>query len=239
MGKERADMGRLDRRGLLPLVESAHHHQWSGVIRLRNGRMVGAVWMVKGHVVHAIELQDGAQTEGVSALERVSAWREGTYFLDTNTLPPARTIRLGMEDVLAALRRSAGTEPWESARVEATASRRGLSEVLQALRERVPGLESLSLSRGVTVEATTTTDAGEREWLNGQIRRYGNDGASTPGKLFVQDGDHALLIVKKGRWAAVLSARGATAPEALLWAGEEAQKEVLDRSDEVAVAGNS
>jgi len=239
MGKERADMGRLDRRGSLPLVESAHHHEWSGVIRLRNGRMVGAVWMVKGHLVHAVMLQDGAQIEGVSALESISAWREGTYFLDPNALPPARTIRLGMADVLSALRRSAGTEPRESARVEAIASRRGLSDLLQTLRERVPGLESLSLSRGITVEATTTADAAEREWVNGQIRRYCDEDESMPERLFVQDGDHALLIVKKGRLAAVLSARGATAPEALLWAGEEAQKEVLDRSDEVSVAGNS
>lgn len=232
-------MGRLDRRGLLPLVESAHHHEWSGVIRLRNERMVGAVWMVKGHVLHAVKLQDGVQSEGPSALESISAWREGTYFLDANTLPPARTIRFGMEDVLAALRRSARTEPRESARAAATTSPRGLGEVLQILRERVPGLESLSLSRGLTVEATTAADATEREWLNGQIRRYCDDDQSTAGRLFVQDGDHALLIVKKGRLAAVLSARGATAPEALLWAGEEAQKKVLDRSDEVSVAGNS
>ncbi|MCX6600378.1 MAG: DUF4388 domain-containing protein [bacterium] len=227
-------MGRLDRRGSLPLVESAHHHEWSGVIRLRNGRMVGAVWMVKGHLVHAVMLQDGAQIEGVSALESISAWREGTYFLDPNALPPARTIRLGMADVLSALRRSA-----EGERRESAPSARGLSEVLQALRERVPGLESLSLSRGITVEATTTADAAEREWVNGQIRRYCDEDESMPERLFVQDGDHALLIVKKGRLAAVLSARGATAPEALLWAGEEAQKEVLDRSDEVSVAGNS
>jgi len=226
-------MGHLDRRGLLPPVESAYHHQWSGVIRLRNGRRVGAVWMVKGHVAHAVELQDGAQTEGASALEVISTWREGNYFLDANALPPARTIRLSMEDVLAALRRSAGIEPRNT-----TSSRGELGEVLQTLRERVPGLESLSLSRGAALEATTAADTAEREWVNGQIRRYCDDDVSTAGKLFVQDGDHALLIVKKGRLAAVLSARGATAPEALLWAGEEAQKKMLDRSDDVSLAGN-
>jgi hypothetical protein len=110
MGKERANMGRLDRRGLLPLVESAHHHEWSGVIRLRRERKVGAVWMVKGCVVHAIELRDGAQREGVSALESISGWRDGTYFIDANSLPPARTIRLEMGPVLTALRRSARSE---------------------------------------------------------------------------------------------------------------------------------
>jgi len=225
-------MGRLDRRGLLPLLESAHHHEWSGVIRLRNGRMVGAVWMVKGQLVHAVMLQDGAQIEDASALESISTWREGTYFLDPSALPPARTIRLGMADVLSALRRSA-----EGERRESAPSARGLSDVLQTLRERVPGLESLSLSRGASLEATTAADAAEREWVNGQIRRYCDEDVSMPERLLVQDGDHVLLIVKKGPLAAVLSADGATAPEALFWAGEVAQKKMLDPSD-VSLAGN-
>jgi hypothetical protein len=223
MGKERADMGRLDRRGLLPLLESAHHH---------DGRMVGAVWMVKGQLVHAVMLQDGAQIEDASALQSISTWREGTYFLDPNALPPARTIRLRMGDVLSALRRSAGTEGRETVPLP-----QGLRDVLQTLRERVPGLESLSLSRGANVEATTAAGAAEREWVNSQIRRYCDENASGPEKLFVQDGDHALLIVTKGALTAVLSADGATAPEALFWAGEVAQNEIQDLSD-VSLAGN-
>jgi hypothetical protein len=126
MGKERANMGRLDRRGLLPLLESEHRHEWSGVIRLRNERMVGAVWMVKGQLIHAILLQDGAQIEGASALESISSWREGTYYLDPNALPPACTIRLRMAGVLSALLRSAEKEPPESA-----SSPQGLSDAQQ------------------------------------------------------------------------------------------------------------
>jgi hypothetical protein len=110
MGKEWANMGRLDRRGLLPLLVAVHHHEWSGVLRLRSGRLVGAVWMVEGQLVHAVMLQDGAQTEDASALESISTWREGTYFLDPNALPPTRTIRLEMGPLLSALRRSVKSE---------------------------------------------------------------------------------------------------------------------------------
>lgn len=222
-------MGRLDRRGLLPLVESAHRSEWSGVIRLRHGRAVGAVWTVKGHVVHALRLEDGVKTEGVSALESLATWREGTYFLEVNVLPPARTVRLGIEVILASLWRLSGGERAKHVSSKSDASRRVLSAVLQNLRERVPGLESLSLSRGSAVEATTASDTTEREWLNGQVRRYCDDGGTAAGRLLLQDGDHALLIVKKGCLAAVLFARGATTPEALWWAGEEARKAVLDR----------
>jgi hypothetical protein len=239
MGKERADMGRLDRRALLPVIEAAFHRAWNGVIRLRNGHRIGAVWMVKGHVVHAIMLQDGARTEGPAALESISTWSEGTYFLDPGALPPARTIRLDAQEMLKTLRRLTDSETPSIADAGVTASLPALNEMLETLRARVPGLESLSVSRGATVEASTAADAAETEWLNGQLRRYCSDILSSPERLLLQDGDHTLLIVKKGQMAAVLSARGTTTLEALLWAGEEAQKEVLERSGDLSVTRNS
>lgn len=229
MGKERASMGHLDRRGVLPLVESAYRDTWDGVIRLRSGRRVGVLWMVKGHAVHAIKLEDGVQDEGVSALESIAVWNEGTYYLDTGALPPARTIRLETEDVMARLRRAAGSEFAEPVpREGANESQADLNDVLQTLRKRVPGLESLSLSRGAMLETTTAADMAEREWIHDHVQQYCADHAAVPEKLFVQHGEHLLLIIKKGRIAAVLSARGHTTPEALFWAGEEARKTVLD-----------
>jgi hypothetical protein len=233
MGKERAYMGHLDRRGLLPLVESAYREAWDGVFRLRSGRKIGVVWMVKGHVVHAIQLENGEQDEGLPALENVAAWKTGTYYQDAGALPPARTIRLEMEDIIAMLRRAAGESETKQTRLDhAGETRTDLNNVLQTLRKRVPGLESLSLSRGTELETTTAADAAEREWIYESIQQYCSDNTAVPEKLFLQQDDHLLLIVKNGRFAAVLSARGHTTPEALFWAGEEARKTVLDLTND-------
>jgi hypothetical protein len=229
MGNERAIMGHLD-HGLLPLIETAYRERWSGVIRLRNGRRMGAAWLVKGHAVHAVTVENGSQTEGVAALEAIAIWFGGTYFLEASALPPERTIRLDMEDVLENLRQV--TEAGRKKQILAPPlNEETLNSVLKTLRQRVPGLESLSLSQGATVEATTAADQAEREWVSDQLRQYYRDDARLPERLLMQHGDHALLIVQKGRFATVLSARGGTTPEALLWAGEEVQKRVLD-SDE-------
>jgi hypothetical protein len=72
--------------------------------------------MVKGHVVHALRLDNGTRTEGISALEGLSVWREGTYYRQTNELPPARTIRLGTEKILGSLWRVSCNRPERSCR---------------------------------------------------------------------------------------------------------------------------
>lgn len=225
MGKERAIMGHLD-SGLRPLIEKANREDWSGVVRLRSGRRVGAAWLVKGQLAHVLVAENGVQTEGVPALQEVASWHGGTYFLESDLLPPARSIRMSMDEVIAVISRSAEDGPFHSS---SNLSRdETLDGILESLRRRVPGLESLSLSRGDTVEATTAADSDEREWVSGQLRQFFRNDAHLPERLFMQQGDHALVIVQNGRFTAVLSARGGTTPEALLWAGEEAQRRVLN-----------
>ncbi len=180
-------------------------------------------WLIQGQLVHAVHQEGERRLEGPEALAAILAWREGAYWIESGALPPARTIRQPMEQILAA---RPGDDPAERANADAFAAE-PLASVLETLRERVPGLESLSVSKGRTLEATTTSDERERDWLDGQLRRYFAEDRLEPERLFVQQGDHALLILSRGSLAAVLSARAGTTPEALFWAGEEARKRML------------
>src|SRR3989339_763242 len=91
---------------------------------------------------------------------------------------------------------------------------RTLLHVFDGLRERVPGLESLSLMRGTICEATTSHDANEMDWMDRQLKSFFAKDHEEPDTLFVQEGEHELLILKHGSLATVLSARTGTAPEA-------------------------
>jgi len=226
MGKKQATLGTLDGRGIVPVMWAILRDGWSGVLRVRAAGRNASVWFVKGQVAHAL-LRDGKnRIEGLEALENTALWIEGTFMLDAGELPPARTIRLKMEDILASLKHAAD-EPVEQTESQTDRMATQLTSVLDSLRERVPGLESLSVLNGALVEATTAHDLKERGWLNDQLRSYCDDDTVQPEKFFMQQGDHSLLILKRGQLATVLSARTGTAPEAMFWAGEEARKRVL------------
>ena len=224
MGKSQATLGNLDERGILPVVRTIYGDGWGGVLRVRTTGKSASLWFVKGQIAHAVIVEGRNRTEGLAALEEVALWRQGTYLLEDGELPPARTIRLAMDEIMASLEQMTGRTE------DATETARGTDElehVLETLRERVPGLESLSVLHGTMVQATTAQDLKERGWLDEQLRSYCDDDAVKPEKLFLQHGDHSLLILKRGQLATVLSARTGTAPEALFWAGEEARKRVL------------
>jgi hypothetical protein len=225
MGKSQATLGNLDERGILPVLRAIHADEWGGVLRIRKGGRSASLWFVKGQIAHGVMIEGRHRAEGAAALEEVAQWKEGTFMLVAGELPPARTIRLSIDDVLASLEHSDES----SATVEHSSTEKTdqLEHVLETLRERVPGLESLSVLNGALVEATTVQDLKARGWLNEQLRTYCDEDTVKPEKLFLQQGEHSLLILKRGQLATVLSARTGTAPEALFWAGEEARKRVL------------
>ena len=91
----------------------------------------------------------------------------------------------------------------------------------------MPGLESLSVTQGH--DAGSDHRAAMRESATGSTASSAAISSMTavdPEQLFLQQGDHALLILSRGPLAAVLSAHNGTAPEALFWAGEEARKRI-------------
>jgi hypothetical protein len=224
MGKAWDGLGKLDQRGFHPILLDLNRQAWDGVLRARSSSAIAAIWLVKGHVVHALNIQGTVQVEGLAALESVAGWTEGTIYLEKNVLPPARTIRSEMGEVLAALAR-----PVVAADMSEPADRKeeNLEGVFDTLRQKVPGLESLSLSNGSVLRATTEQDAGERSWLSRQLETCCHEELASTERLYLQQGEHALLILKSGSFATVLSARKGTSPEALFWAGEEAMKRVL------------
>jgi len=231
MGNVNTVVGLLSERGVLPLLRSASRGEWSGAMRLRSGRSAAAVWLVKGQVVHAL-IKDGVlQEDGLPALEQIVNWHDGNYLLEPDALPPARSIRLEMPVVLQMVSQRSASQPVDdpekTAVHEEAASE--LEGVLGRLRERVPGLESLSVSRGTLLAATTVRDEAERHWLSHQLETYLNENAECLEKLYVQQDNHTLLILRRGRMATVLSARNETAPEALFWAGEEVHRQMLLR----------
>ncbi len=220
MGTTRAKMGRIHSQGILPLLKTLNTMEWGGVLRLRFGTQIGAVWWVKGQIVHAVHYEGKSQMDGIPALDAIILWKDGTFLLEADVLPPARSIRTAMEDILKRMesRRTmikSGESPADS--------EWDLESLLDELRHRVPGLESVSICRGTVLEETTEYDETEKEWLAHQLQIYMADD-DTPETLYVQQQGHTLLIVKNGLIATVLSAQSATAPEALFWASQEAQR---------------
>ncbi len=227
MNEPRTIVAKLDERGVLPLLEMAHEQEWGGVVRVTRGRIAGAVWMVKGQVAHA-QLSGTTTLSGVEALEAIIRWNEGEYVLETDVLPPERTIRASTAQLLTEARMHVELEREQFAESQRTAVvGRTLLQVFDGLRERVPGLESLSLLRGPLREVTTSHDAAEMDWMDRQLKSFFAKDHQEPDTLFVQEGEHTLLVLNQGGVATVLSARAGTAPEALFWAAAEAQRRVL------------
>lgn len=229
MGKKRAIMGNIGGMGMLPVLTAMHQKNWTGVLRLRQSQRIGAIWLTNGSVVHALLLDGKARTEGPAAFRVMAAWSTGTFLRETGLLPPARSIRESMESLLALVRAHVTeTEAPAPAAYENAAA--GLSSVLESLRARVPGLESISVTRGARVEATTVQNAAERTRLDHALQEHFIENRQEPETLYLQQGGHSILIVRSGGLAAVLAARTGTTPEALFWAGEEAQRQMQLKS---------
>lgn len=237
MNEPRTIIGKLDERGVLPLLEMAHDQEWGGVLRVTRKRVTGAVWTVKGQIAHAL-LSGTATLTGPEALEAISSWNDGEYALEADVLPPERTIRVSTALLLNDMQMHAQQEREQFGESQRTAVvGRTLLQVFDGLRERVPGLESLSLLRGPVREATTSHDPAEMDWMDRQLKSFFAKDHQEPDTLFVQEGEHTLLILKQGGLATVLSARAGTAPEALFWAGAEAQRRVLQSPETLLSEG--
>jgi hypothetical protein len=231
MGEPRTIVGRLDERGILPILELALAERWTGELRLKQAKLSASLWIVTGEIVHAL-VRGTTVLDGVGAFGAISVWQDGAYTLVSGALPPERSVRIPAEHLLMSLRQQAVNhrEPFGESQRSAVVGR-ALLHVFDGLRERVPGLESLSLMRGPIFEATTSQNAAEMDWMDRQLQSFFAKDHQEPDTLYVQEGGHALLVLKHGPLATVLSARIGTAPEALFWAGAEAQRRVLKTAE--------
>lgn len=226
MGILQTRMGSIANGGISAIVKKLHGDLWSGALRLRDGRQFGNIWMVGGEIVHAA-LKNGTKTmEGGAALERLASWQEGTYLLDDHALPPERSIREETGELLRGVFISATHVNEETAVRERAASRMDLETLLSDLRVRVPGIESLSVSSGEALAATTEHDTKTREWLHRQWRVFREETGDQTETLLLRQGERILLVAKCGSMATILSAHPNTTPEALLWAGAEAGRKI-------------
>jgi hypothetical protein len=211
--------------GLLPLLRNAYQSGWSGAVRTRREGQIGAIWLVKGQVVHCLSIAGPIRIEGIAALEDMVTWPTVTILLDAPALPPARSIRQPMTELLDTLTRLATAQSEESAkRGHEERNELDLDSLFKTLRQRVPELEAISVANGKALERTTLSNAEEKRWLTLQLQTHFFDRQEDPDRLYLQQGDHALLIMKRGALSAVLMARNEAAPEALFWAGEEAHR---------------
>jgi hypothetical protein len=227
MNKKRTIMGKLNAQGLLPVLRSAHKQNWEGALRLRKGAENGTIWFVKGQIVHCLHILKQQQLDGMDAYRSLLTWTEGAFLLESSVLPPDRTIRQSMPELIKLAEEMNVSNG--DVRIEGEAELlNNLEGVLGTLRTRVPGLESLSVLNGDTIKATTVCQSTEREWLDNQLHAYFLSGRNNPARLFFEQDEHALLVIRNGFKAMVLAAKSGTAPEALFWAGEEANKQMTD-----------
>jgi hypothetical protein len=181
--------------------------QTTGALRLREGRIIGAIWTVRGEVVHALYVQDDARIEGEEAFDRLLYLQAGSFYWELDALPPTRSIRLPEpEDVDMA----AGVSGAESA--DPIWPDTLISQWEAELKARVPGLSSIQV-----VELDNTRV--QREPVNLNLIR-------TP--------EHLHLSVKVATLDIHLSATPDTAPEALLWAAEVMRRKLHERLDSTA-----
>jgi hypothetical protein len=221
-------MGQLTAQGILPLLRTAHTRQWEGALRLRKGAETGTIWFVKGQIVHGLWLSKLRTVDGPLALDTLATWTEGEFLLDNEVLPPDRTIRMEMEELLGRLELcSAGKQESTTVKDTGDGSHVNLTSLFDHLRERVPGLESLSLLNGQTFEATTASGNDQRRWLDRMLQGHVRNFEVQTTRLFIEEHDGALLVIRKGLRAVVLAARLGTSPEALFWAGDELQRQVI------------
>jgi hypothetical protein len=230
MVRARTVAGTLDHRGLLPILELASSESWSGQIRVSRPQESAGIWMVNGEIVHAI-LRGRDSVDGFHSLTMSSRWRQGEYVLHADSLPPDRTIRIPTTQLLSVIRKTISDS--ENIVEVATATPvvgRVLLEVLNGLKAKVPGLESVSLTRGANVEATTFRNRDEMKWMERRLRAFFAGDDIKADALYVQEGIHSLLILKGDSVSTIVSARPGTPREELFWAGSEIQRQVSDET---------
>ncbi|MDD5087243.1 MAG: DUF4388 domain-containing protein [bacterium] len=236
MGVMKSRMGTLGAGGVIRIVEPLCREGWSGALRLRHARRTGSIWMVGGEIVHALWIEGGRKAEGRRAFERLMTWSEGTYLLDDEALPPERSVREDMATLLRDKLSEAAAERGEAI-TQAPAERpMDLEALLTHLRDRVPGIESVSVSSGDDLAASTEHDATRREWLHRQWQAFRDETDDQTETLLLRQGNRTVLVVRHGSLAAILSAQPQTTPEALLWAGAEAGRQIkfLDYRENMA-----
>ena len=233
MGADRAKIGSLQERGVITLLEDTYRESLSGALRLTTSTSSGTIWQVRGQAVHAkCETPDGLH-EGMSAFEQLVTWQQGSYYIDEDELPPGRTIRLPMADLILAAKQSARRSLISEMQAYAprTVTRR-LDSIMETLRERVPGLESITVLTEDAVEESTTEEASEREWIGSQIRQHLNRDEMRPETMYLKLKGRALLMIGDDKESTVLSATEDTAPEAMFWAGQEAWRRIRLQKNE-------
>lgn len=207
MAEIRAIIGRVEAGAISAELKRAIVTKTTGVLRLRDGRKIGAIWTVRGEVVHALHVEDGMRCEGSEAFDRLIYLNSGTFYWELETLPPARSIRLPEPE-----------EPVEErAAVEDLEGEPEYSELLSLcendLKQRVPGITMIQI-----VQRTRRQPRTETVDLN-----------------LIRTAQHLHLSQQVGNVDVHLDASAETAPEALLWAadvirrklsGDEARRDI-------------
>lgn len=220
----RAVMGTLTEQNLRTLLESAQNGEWSGALRIKRISDSGIVWLVRGEIAHAET--DGDETiEGMQALENMIAWSEGSYLLDSDLLPPSRSIRLPMMDIISGLDQSKPARKLAEMYVPQTLTVR-LEQVLKQIREQMPELKSLTFVKDNIFEATTMSQDPELDWVDRQLKSLKFDAESNRETMYIEREGKSLFILRQGKRATVLSAEGRLEPQSLMWAAEEAVRSI-------------
>ena len=227
MGRDQARIGSLQEYGVISLLEDAYRDTWSGALRFTTATSSGTIWIVRGQAVHANCVTPQDVYAGMSAFELLVSWASGSYHVDKDVLPPGRTIRLPMSDMILAAKQSARRSSGKTTQLHTPkALHRHLGAIMMELRKRVPGLESLSLMNENRIEESTAEQREEREWISNQIKLFSGKLQKRPEALFLKMQGRALLMIGDERESTVLSASEDTAPEAMFWAGNEAIRKI-------------
>jgi hypothetical protein len=232
MGTDRANIGSLQEHGVIPLLEDAYRDSWNGALRLTTATSSGTIWIVRGQAAHANCVTPQDVYEGMRAFELLVGWTAGSFHIDRDILPPGRTIRLPMSDLILAAKQSARRALIQNTQAYTpTAVHHRLDTIMQELRKRVPGLESLSLVNENRLEESTAEQREEREWIDTQVRLISERLQLRPETLFLKMQGRALLMIGDATESTVLSASEDTAPEAMFWAGKEAVRKIRSQEE--------
>jgi hypothetical protein len=227
MGTDRATIGSLQECGVITLLEDAYRSSLSGALRLTTATSSGTIWLVRGQAVHANCVTPEEVSEGMSAFEKLVTWLKGSYHIDEDVLPPGRAIRLPMSDLILAAKQSARRILITKTQAYVPKPMKDrLEMVMEQLRKRVPGIESISLLSRDQVEASTAEEESEREWIGNLIKQHAVQQQARPETLYLKLQGRALLMIGDEKESTILSATDDTTPEAMFWAVKEAQKRI-------------
>ncbi|MBU0691173.1 DUF4388 domain-containing protein [bacterium] len=218
---------------MIALLEDSYRNSLSGALRFTTSTSTGTIWLVRGQAVHANCVTPEEVYEGMRAFELLVTWLHGSYHIDEDVLPPGRTIRLPMADLILAAKQSIRRALISDMQAYAprTINQR-LDSIIEVLRKRVPGIESISVINRDQLEASTSEEKSEREWIGKQIRQFTEQSQSRPETLYLKVQGRALLMIGDEQESTVLSATEDTTPEAMFWAGQEALRRIRLQDEE-------